>query len=65
MIRVSAARLWHLLGTKANTATCVSGSVGKALLTFACRSGPGSAESGVGRNVERDVLLRVGIVLSY
>lgn len=56
-----AAHLWHLLGTKANTAACVSGSIGKALLTFACGSGP---EGGVGRCVEGDVFLHVGILLS-
>ena len=64
MINGKAAHLWHLLGTRAHTATCVSGSVGKALLAFACGSGPGIAESGVGRCVERDVFLHVGILLS-
>ena len=65
MTGVEAACLWHLLGTKARTATCVSSPVDKALLAFACGSGPGSAESGVGRCVERRVLLRGGILLSY
>lgn len=53
MIGVKATRLWHPLGTIAHTATCLSGSVGKARLAFACGSDPGSAESGVGRCVER------------
>lgn len=65
MVGVKAARLWHLLGTKANTATRIRGSVGKAGLTFAYGSGPGRAESGAGRCVERDVFLHVGVLLSY
>lgn len=44
---------------------CVSDSVGEALLAFACAPGPGSAGSGVGRCVGREVFLHVGISLSY
>lgn len=45
-------------------APCVSDSAGKALLAFACAPGPGSAESAVGRCVEREIFLHVGIFLS-
>lgn len=49
------------LGDKA---LCVSDSVGKAVLAFACAPGAGRAEGGVGRCVERKVFLHVGMLLS-
>jgi len=48
-------------GGKISTTTCVRGDVGKALLTFAYESGPGSAESDEGRCTDRAMSLHVEV----